>query len=146
MSHAKKIQIARGGRCQMFNLRLCSCSKILNPDPDPVSSEISDLCEISDVLLFVCYFDSETNGLTLAIAFLMCGVSFKTFWFTVRYPQQSRAVLLNYFKKGPVTNVKNFRGRVTPIKLCECDMSWMFLTKKQNMRIQCDYVQIYKTW
>jgi len=32
-------------------------------------------------------------------------------------------------RKGPVTNVKIFRGPVTPIKSCKCDMSWIFLTK-----------------
>ena len=32
-------------------------------------------------------------------------------------------------RKGPVTNVKIFRGPVTPTKSCKCDMSWIFLTK-----------------
>ena len=32
-------------------------------------------------------------------------------------------------RKGSVTNVKIFRGRVTPIKSCKYDMSWIFLTK-----------------
>jgi len=27
-------------------------------------------------------------------------------------------------RKGPFTNAKNFRGPVTPIKSCKCDMSW----------------------
>ena len=39
------------------------------------------------------------------------------------------------FRKGQVTNVKNFRGPVTPINSWKCDMSWIFLTKKHNMRI-----------
>jgi len=30
---------------------------------EPVSSEISDLCEISDLLLFFSYFLSESNGI-----------------------------------------------------------------------------------
>jgi len=29
----------------------------------PMSSEISDLCEISDLLLFVCYFASQSEGI-----------------------------------------------------------------------------------
>ena len=32
-------------------------------------------------------------------------------------------------RKGPVTNVKVFRGPVTPIKSWRCDMAWIFLTK-----------------
>ena len=31
--------------------------------------------------------------------------------------------------KGPFTNVKIFRGPVTPIKSCKCDMPWIVLTK-----------------
>jgi len=43
-------------------------------------------------------------------------------------------------RKGPVTNVKNFRGPVTPIKPCKCYMSWIFLTKKHEnlMRLYID--------
>jgi len=33
------------------------------PAPAPVSSEISDLCEISNLLLFVNYFASLSNGM-----------------------------------------------------------------------------------
>jgi len=32
-------------------------------------------------------------------------------------------------RKGPVTNVKIFRGPVTPIKSCKCEMFLIFLTK-----------------
>jgi len=39
----------------------------------PVSSEISDLCEISDLLLFFTYFASQ-NKESLTITFLMCVV------------------------------------------------------------------------
>jgi len=42
--------------------------------PDPVSNEISDLCEISDLLLFVSYFASRSKTISLAITFLMCVV------------------------------------------------------------------------
>jgi len=38
-------------------------------------------------------------------------------------------------RKGPVTNVKNFRGPITPINSCKCNMSWIFLTKKHHARI-----------
>jgi len=38
-----------------------------------VSSEISDLCEISDLLLFFSYFASQ-NKESLAITLLMCVV------------------------------------------------------------------------
>jgi len=40
--------------------------------------------------------------------------------------EQGYSIIL---RKGPVTNVKIFRVTVTPIKLCKCDMSWIFLTK-----------------
>ena len=33
------------------------------PAPAPESSEISDLCEISDMLLFFSYFDSQNKEL-----------------------------------------------------------------------------------
>jgi len=36
-------------------------SRIFEWKPDPVSSEISDLCEISDLLLFFSYFDSQSK-------------------------------------------------------------------------------------
>jgi len=35
----------------------------------PVSSEISDLCEISDLLLFFGYFASQNKGLMSGISF-----------------------------------------------------------------------------
>ena len=35
----------------------------------PVSSEISDLCEISDLLLFVSYFASQSKGMKLGDCF-----------------------------------------------------------------------------
>jgi len=34
-----------------------------------VSSEISDLCEISDLLLFISYFASQIKGLKLGVCF-----------------------------------------------------------------------------
>ena len=40
----------------------------------PVSSEISDLCEISDVLLFFSNFASQNKEINLVIHFLMCVV------------------------------------------------------------------------
>jgi len=43
--------------------------------------------------------------------------------------EHHRPGLLDYLRKGPVTNVKIFRGPVTPIKSCKCNMSWIFLTK-----------------
>jgi len=41
-----------------------------------VSSEISDLCEISDLLLFVKYFASQTKGIKIGVYFFgVCGVN-----------------------------------------------------------------------
>jgi len=42
--------------------------------PDPVSSEISDLCEISDLLLFLGYFASQNKEIKPGNYFLMCVV------------------------------------------------------------------------
>ena len=36
---------------------------------DPVSSEISDLCEISDLILFVGYFVSQSKGIKFGVYF-----------------------------------------------------------------------------
>jgi len=55
----------------------------------PVSSEISDLCEISDLLLFVNYFASQSKRIEFGSYFLMCAVLTKTFRLDVRYPQQA---------------------------------------------------------
>jgi len=35
----------------------------------PVSSEISDFCEISDLLLFFSYFSSQNNGIKFGVYF-----------------------------------------------------------------------------
>jgi len=43
-----------------------------------VSSEISDLYEISDLLLFVSYFASQSKRINFAISFFMCVVQIKT--------------------------------------------------------------------
>jgi len=43
--------------------------KLLNPDPGPVSSEISDLCEISDLFLFFSYFASQNKEITSGNSF-----------------------------------------------------------------------------
>jgi len=40
----------------------------------PVSSEISDLCEISDLLFFVSYFASQSKRIKFGDYFLMCVV------------------------------------------------------------------------
>jgi len=40
----------------------------------PVSSEISDLCKISDLLLFVGYFASQSKEIKFGDYFLMCVV------------------------------------------------------------------------
>ena len=40
----------------------------------PVSSEISDLCEISDLLLFYSYFASQNKEITSGNSFFMCVV------------------------------------------------------------------------
>jgi len=56
-----------------------------------VSREISDLCEISDLLLIFSYFDSQNKEISLEITFLMCVVEIKIFWLDVRYPQQAIA-------------------------------------------------------
>jgi len=41
---------------------------------DPVSSEISDLCEISDLLLFFSYFASQNEEIKSGNYFFMCVV------------------------------------------------------------------------
>jgi len=38
-------------------------------NPDSVSSEISDLCEISDLLFFVRYFASQSKGIKFGVYF-----------------------------------------------------------------------------
>ena len=47
---------------------------VIQSDANLVSSEISDHCEISDLLFFVSYFASQSKGIYFAIAFLMCVV------------------------------------------------------------------------
>jgi len=42
--------------------------------PFPVSSEISDLCEISDLLLFLSYFASHDKEIKFGNYFLICVV------------------------------------------------------------------------
>ena len=39
-------------------------------------------------------------------------------------------------RKGPVTNVKIFRGSVTPIKSCKCDMPWIFMLAKPQINFR----------
>jgi len=54
-----------------------------------VSSEFSDLCEISDLLFFVSYFASQSKGIKFGDCFFdVCCVNL-TFWLDVRYPQQA---------------------------------------------------------
>ena len=60
-------------------------SPALQAHLDPVSSEISDLCEISDLFLFVSYFASQNKEIKFDNYFLTC----ITFWLDVRYPQQA---------------------------------------------------------
>jgi len=54
----------------------------------PVSSEISDICDISDLLLFVSYFASQSEGIKFGDYFMICVVQTKFFWIDVRYAQQ----------------------------------------------------------
>jgi len=56
-----------------------------------VSSEISDICEISDLLLFFSYFASQNKEIKSGNYFLMCVVKIETFWSDARYPQQAIA-------------------------------------------------------
>jgi len=44
-----------------------------------VSSEISDLCQISGLLLLVSYLASQSKGIKFGDNFLMCAVQIKTF-------------------------------------------------------------------
>jgi len=44
-----------------------------------VSSEISELCEISDLLLFVSSFASQSEGIKFGNYFLMCVAEIRTF-------------------------------------------------------------------
>ena len=63
---------------------------VTEPEWTPVSSEISDLCEIPDLLLFVSYFASESKGIEFGNYFFdMCCLGQKTFSLDVRYPQQA---------------------------------------------------------
>jgi len=56
---------------------------------DPVSSEISDLCEISDLFLFDSYFASQSNEKKFCVdCFDVCCLK-KTFWLDFRDPQQA---------------------------------------------------------
>jgi len=55
----------------------------------PVSSEISNLWEISDLLLFFRYFTSQNKEIKFGNYFLMCVCVVKIFWLDVRYPQQA---------------------------------------------------------
>jgi len=50
----------------------------------PVSSKISDL------LLFLSYFTSQSKGIKFGDNFFMCVVQIKTFYWDVTYPQQAR--------------------------------------------------------
>jgi len=56
---------------------------------EPASSEISDLCEISDWLLFVSYFASQSKGIKFGDYFFDVYCWNKTLWLNVRYPQQA---------------------------------------------------------
>jgi len=58
---------------------------------NPVSSEITDLCEISDLLLFFSYFASQNKEIKSDNYFLICVVSIKTFWLDIRFPEQAIA-------------------------------------------------------
>ena len=56
---------------------------------EPVSSEISGLCEISDLILFVSYFASQRKNYSLVFSFLRVLCKLKHFWLDVRHPQQT---------------------------------------------------------
>ena len=51
-----------------------------------MSSKISDLCEISDLLLFVSYFASQNKEMKFGVYFfdVCCVGEIKTFWLDVR--------------------------------------------------------------
>jgi len=56
------------------------------------SSKIfSGVNEISDLLLFVSYFASQSEEIKFGnySTFVMCVVEINTFWLDVRYPQQA---------------------------------------------------------
>jgi len=58
---------------------------------EPVSSEISYLCEISDLLLFFSYFASQNNEIKSGNYFFdVCRVNW-SIWLDVKYPQQAFA-------------------------------------------------------
>jgi len=60
-----------------------------------VSSEISDLCEISDLLLLVSYFASQSKGVKFGDYFLdVCGAKEK-FLFRCRIPTTSYGTGIN---------------------------------------------------
>jgi len=57
-----------------------------------VSSEISDLCEISDLLLFFSYFASQNKEIkSVNYVFDVCCVNLIKNWLDVRNPQQAIA-------------------------------------------------------
>jgi len=56
----------------------------------PISRKISDLCKISDLLLFVSYFASQIRGIKFGNYFLVCPVQIQTFWLVDdRFSQQA---------------------------------------------------------
>jgi len=54
-----------------------------------VSSEISELCEISDLLFFVSYFSSQSKGIKFGDYFVDVCCVIKSFWLDIRYSQQA---------------------------------------------------------
>jgi len=55
----------------------------------PASSEISDRFEISDMLLFVSHFASQSEGQKFVDYFFDVCFANQTFWLDIRYPQQA---------------------------------------------------------
>ena len=55
-----------------------------------MSSEISDLCEISDLILLVSHCSSQSKGIKLGDYFSDVFRVNSNFWLDVSYPQQAR--------------------------------------------------------
>ena len=67
-----------------------------------MSSEISDYCELSQLLLFVTYFASQGKGIKFSDFFFDVSRVNKTFWLDIRYPQQATVAYGNNYNQRKI--------------------------------------------
>jgi len=99
------------------------------------------LGEISDLLLFVCYFVSQNKEIKFGNYFLMWVVKIKTFWLDVRYPQHAKCGNnLNHWKFVDLCfDLKYFslshpKGRNTPdVKWTQSEGNATFFCTKMRL-------------